>query len=267
MKKTIRNTAGTREWAETTLNFINGCSHGCLYCYSCEMATRCGWNNPEDWKNEVVREKALSKTIKKYPDRVMFPSSHDITPHHLDETVLFLRKILEAENEVLIVSKPHYECIKKICDEFSDYKNKILFRFTIGSTSDKTLKFWEPNAPSFKERLKCLKYAFNCGFQTSVSCEPMLDNHIDRVIDKVFPFVTETIWIGKANRLLGVTGKGRLEFNNALTEETKTRAEELNEWQNDKNILGIYQQFKDNSKIRWKESIKYILRRYKLINY
>jgi DNA repair photolyase len=127
------------------------------------------------------------------------------------------------------------------------------------------LKFWEPKAPSFDERLKSLKHVHKLGFQTSISCEPMLDNHIEKVIKKVEPFVTETIWIGKANRLLGTTGRGRLEINGELTPETQAKAEELNEWQSDENILELYKQFKDNPKIRWKESIKYVLKKNGLI--
>jgi len=88
----------------------------------------------------------------------------------------------------------------------------------------------------------------------------MLDNQIERVIKKVDPFVTETIWIGKVNRLLGTTGRGRLEFNGVLTKKTLQRAKELNEWQSDKNILELYEQFKNNHKIKWKASIKHVLK-------
>ena len=170
-----------------------------------------------------------------------------------------------AGNEVLLVSKPHLKCIKRICDEVSDYKEKILFRLTIGSASDKVLKFWEPNAPDFSGRHTCLEFAFRQGFQTSVSCEPMLDNHIERVVNKAEPFVTETIWLGKINRLLGKTGKGRLEFNGELNEDTRKKAEELNAWQNDANMIKLFKKYQSNPKIRWKESIKHVLRKNEII--
>jgi len=252
------------EWTKKSLNFIHGCSHGCLYCYSLEMATRYGWNNPKDWTTERVRQHDLDKRISNLDELIMFPSSHDITPTHLEESIQFLRKILEAGNEVLVVSKPHLECIKRICDEFAQYKNKILFRFTVGSTSDEVLGFWEPGAPGFKERLSCLKQAFMAGFETSVSCEPMLDNQVERVVKLVDPYVTETIWIGKANRLLGTTGRGRLEFNGHLNIETKKRALQLIEWQSDQNIIKLYDKLQSNPKIRWKESIKSVLRKQSL---
>ena len=249
------------DWAKKSANFQIGCENGCLYCYAREMATRYGWKDSADWTNVRIREEELRKNIPNFGEVVMFPSSHDITPNNIEQTIQFLRKILEAGNQVLIVSKPYYECITRICKEFLTYKDSILFRFTIGSTSDEVLKFWEPNAPDFKERLKSLEHAFKKGFQTSISCEPMLDNRIDKVIKKVEPFVTETIWLGKANRLLGKTGRGRLEFNGVLTEETKRKAEELNEWQSDENIIELYNRLKNNSKIRWKESIREVIKK------
>lgn len=247
------------DWAKKSANFQIGCENGCLYCYAREMATLYGWKDSHDWENVRIREKELTRSFPNFGEVVMFPSSHDITLNNIKFTLPFLERLLVAGNQVLLVSKPSLECIKQICDQFESYKDQLLLRFTIGSVSDEVLKFWEPNAPSFNERLKSLKHACNKGFETSVSCEPMLDNRIDKVIKKVDPFVTETIWIGKANRLLGKTGRGRLEFNGVFTEETKQKAEELNEWQSDENILKLYDQLKDNPKIRWKESIREVI--------
>ena len=180
----------------------------------------------------------------------MFPSSHDITPNNINEAIIVLRKILEADNEVLIVSKPHYDCIKKICDTFTKYKDKMLFRFTIGSYNNNVLKFWEPNAPSLDERMKSLKYAFDNGYETSVSCEPMMDNRVDNVIDAVKPFVTETIWLGKVNLMWS-----RLKRNTDMNDKLVKKAKQLDQWQTDPNILQLYDKYKNDQMIRWKDSI------------
>jgi len=201
----------------------------------------------------------MSKATKSDLVRVMYPSAHDIRPEHLQENMEFLSHILEAGNEVLIVSKPHLICIKEICKKFAAYKDKILFRFTIGSADDAVLKFWEPGAPGFKERLECLKWAHKKGFATSVSCEPMLDNNIEKVVKKVSPYVTETIWIGKINHLIGVTGRGRLDFNGHNDPETLAKAHELIAWQSDDQVMKLYALYKDDPKIMWKESIKKII--------
>jgi hypothetical protein len=65
-----------------------------------------------------------------------------------------LGKLLEAGNEVLIVSKPHLDCIRAICDEFESFRNildvfegyhryRMVFRFTIGACDDRILSLWE----------------------------------------------------------------------------------------------------------------------------
>lgn len=262
MTKNSQHIWGTHEWSPHTLNFITGCGNNCIYGYCKEMAVRYNRCTAETWKDEVVREHDLKKKIKLYDARVMFPSSHDIRPEHLQENLEFLGHILEAGNEVLIVSKPHLICIKAICKQFEKYKDKIIFRFSIGSADDTVLKFWEQNAPGFKERLDSLKWAYKKGFGTSVSCEPMLDNNIDKVIKKVSPFITETIWLGKINHLIGVTGRGRLDFNGHNDAATLAKAHELNAWQSDDQIIKLYKQYKDYPQIMWKESIKRVIKKY-----
>jgi hypothetical protein len=251
--------AGTYEWSQHTLNFQTGCEHNCLYCYSKEISVRYGRSDTASWTVPYIRKHDVAKKIKDYDSIVMFPSSHDITPNNLNESLTFISNILNAGNKILIVSKPHLDCVKSICKKFKSNKNKILFRFTIGSVDDAVLKFWEPGAPDFKERYECLRYAFKKGFQTSVSCEPMLDNNIAAVIKKVSKYVTETIWLGKANNLLGKTGQGRLERNGVATPLVVQKANELNDWQNDDNMITLYNKYKTDHKIRFKESIKRII--------
>jgi len=246
---------GTKEWASRNENLIKGCSHDCKYCYAKAMTIQHKHNTKEDWKNEIVNQGKLKKGFRKHDGLIMFPSSHDITPDHLNECMTFLYHILEPGNNVLIVSKPHLNCIKEICGYFNEYKDKILFRFTIGSADSAILKFWEPNAPDFEERLESLKYAFNAGYQTSVSCEPMLDDKIDQVIEKVSPYVTETIWIGKPNKL-----NERLSMNGFKNDfATMDAARRLKGLFPDEYVLDLCATYKDNPKIRWKESIKKVI--------
>ena len=250
------NPKGTKEWSTASANFINGCKNDCKYCYSKATAIYHKRKTQDDWKEEIVKPSKLNKGWRLRTDgRIMYPSAHDITPEHLQESIQFLRNILAPGNEVLIVSKPHLECIKAICDEFVDYKDKILFRFTIGSANDATLKFWEPGAPSFEERIASLKYAYDNGYETSISCEPMLDNKIGDVITAVRAFVTHSIWLGKM-----IKTKQRLEMNTEITQELKEKANQLHAWQSDDEIKALYQRYKNDPLIRWKGEIKTILR-------
>lgn len=254
MTKKEKPVFGTTEWAASNLNYLKGCSNDCKYCFSKEMAIRFKRKTPENWKQEEVNWEAYNKNLRYREGYIMFPSTHDITPEHLNLAIDFLKRLLSAGNKVLIVSKPSYPCIMHICDAFTEYKDQILFRFTIGSANSKTLRFWEPNAPDYNERKQALVYAFDAGYQTSISCEPMLDNKIDKVIDDLSQYVTDAIWLGKMNFAIR-----RLRTNGQLNAETQKAAEQLLEWQNDAIIKKLYKRYKDNPLIKWKESIKKVV--------
>lgn len=253
--KNEKQVFGTYEWAVENANFISGCSHNCKYCYSREMAIRFKRKTSLNWQNEEVNFKQLEKNAKKVNGVIMFPSSHDITPENLTNSIKFLKKLLNQDNEILIVTKPHLVVIKTICKEFKAHKNKILFRFTIGSNNSETLKFWEPNAPDYEERKQCLIYAYKKGFSTSVSCEPMLDDNIIELVEELTPFVTNSIWLGKMNFLLR-----RLNMNGINDLETIEKAKKLIEIQSDENIKKLYDHLSTNDKVKWKESIKKVVK-------
>jgi DNA repair photolyase len=200
MKSKARKiTKGTREWADSNVNCYQGCSNNCRYCYARKMAIRFGRKTEDTWKIMVPNMKAIKKGYNKRNGRIMFPSSHDITAESLENCLVVLAKLLDAGNEVLVTTKPRFNCVKKVCETFSDKKDLMQFRFTITSNNDTLLNFWEPGAPSFQERVDSLKYAFNHGFKTSVSIEPYLDEDPFLLVEKIRPFITESIWIGKMN--------------------------------------------------------------------
>jgi DNA repair photolyase len=252
--KAIQPLFGTKEWAPYSENCVVGCSHDCRYCYAKAMAIHYERSTPQEWKNEKLRPNILQKKFHKREGAIMFPSSHDITPAHLSECLTFLKNIFNPRNEVLIVTKPHLECIKAICEEFSWSKDKILFRFTIGSTDPDTLKFWELHAPDFQERMASLQYAFRQGYKTSVSCEPMLDGNMADLIRQTSPFITDAVWLGKMNRLLY-----RLRINGEDDPITIAKARQLIKLQSNGPIWGLYLRYKNNPKVKWKDSIKKVV--------
>lgn len=247
--------SGTLEWASKTANCCQGCEHNCTYCYARYNALN-RWKtiaNREEWTNMTSVSKQVKKKHPKYNGTVMFPTTHDITPSVIEPCVKTIRNILSAGNDILIVSKPHIECVERMCSEFDKYKGNILFRFTIGAIDNQILKFWEPNAPTFGERFDCLQHTFNAGFRTSVSCEPMLDSDgILQLFDVLVPYVSDSIWIGKMNNIRQrVMVKGDI----ALEKEIKR----IEEGQTRKRIFAIYNELKDEPKVRWKESFKTVL--------
>jgi DNA repair photolyase len=162
--------------------------------------------------------------------------------------------ILEKGNKLLIVSKPRLECIENILYAFDRWKDQILFRFTIGTINDEVSRFWEPGAPLPGERIACLYMAFDSGFQTSVSIEPMLSGIFgaEDVFHVVGKYVTETVWIGKMNKaLLRVDSTHEEAVRNVL------------EMQRDEEIIKLVDDLKAYPQIRWKDSIKMVVANHK----
>ena len=253
-----RPATGTREWAEVNRNCISGCAHGCKYCYAWANAARFDRLPPGGWTEEVVNIGKVEKGYGKCRGRVMFPTTHDITPENSHHTFKVLEKMLKAGNEVLVVSKPHLSVIQHFCARLVNYKDKILFRFSIGAGEPEPLALWEPGAPNFAERLQALGHAYNEGFQTSVSMEPLLETNEDRTVELVgilALFVTDSIWIGKMNH-----ARARLSFNGfGADEEMMAAARELEASQSDDRIRELYARLADHPVVKWKESIKKVV--------
>jgi len=161
--------------------------------------------------------------------------------------LIVLKKLLQSGNDVLITTKPDFKCVKTICDKFLKYRDLIQFRFTITSLSDDLLKFWEPGAPTFEERFESLKYAFNQGYKTSISIEPFLDKNPFELVDKLKPYVTESIWIGKMNYL-------RSSFNSKKVKEHYEKIRLINTKENLSKIISKAE-YHDKKLIRIKDSI------------
>jgi DNA repair photolyase len=167
------------------------------------MAKRFHRATEETWKDMVIREAFLTKKFRKYPGRVMFPSSHDIVdiPEVKEICLTVLKNLLDADNEVLVTMKPSLKVTKDIVTKFEEFKETMQFRFTITSNNNAILSFWEPNAPSYEERLESLILAYKEGYKTSVSVEPFLDDDPVPLIKDLSPFITESIWIGPMNHM------------------------------------------------------------------
>lgn len=247
---------GTKEWAASNANIQYGCQHDCLYCYAKAMSVRHKRIDIKDWSRPILCQDKISKKIGKRKGTIMFPTTHDLHPDQLPEILFFLESLLKPGNDVLIVSKPHYNVIMEICKKFLDYRDKILFRFTIGSPNPDALAFWEPGAPDFYERTSALHYAFYRGYKTSVSCEPMLDEDIDILIREVSGGTSDAIWLGKMNY-----AEQRMKINgvNTETKEAQYHIGRMKIWDEDRNIWDLYRRHERDPRIKWKESIKKIV--------
>ncbi|MFX1499983.1 MAG: hypothetical protein ACFFDH_03360 [Promethearchaeota archaeon] len=190
-------TKGTKEWVDKTYGIYKGCENNCGYCYAKSIALYGGWCPSEGWDKPIFNERAFNQSVSKYYERgVMCFTSHDITPNNLEKCIEFILRIIkESENQILIVSKPNFICIKKLCEVLKPYRDRIEFRFTITSKGDSIAVEWEKEAPLIDERLLCLEYVFNRNWKVSVSIEPFLDRNPVWLIEIIYRFC-DSIWLG-----------------------------------------------------------------------
>lgn len=246
---------GTKEWAASNVNIQRGCEHGCRYCYArCMMVNWLKKCTAEQWLEPVINNSAVDADYGKRKGIVMFPSTHDITPRNLSECLCVLRKLLDAGNRVLIVSKPHWSCITLMCETLQEYRCQLMFRFTIGSKNNEVLSFWEPDAPGFEERMSCLRYAYYGRYITSVVSEPYLDGDVVDLYLEVKPFITDSFWIGKLrdfNRRVDMSG---------VTAEQETKfVKPLKAAQTDEAVRRIYNQLNVERLVKWKDSVREVI--------
>jgi DNA repair photolyase len=249
---------GTLEWSTSSVNVSLGCSHDCLYCYAKAQAIRFKRATPESWRTEQINHAAVERRYGKRRGRIMLPTTHDITANTGWAVLNVARRLLDAGNDLLIVSKPSLRTIRPLLDGlWSRSQSNVLFRFTIGSYLDDTLNFWEPGAPCFGDRLASLALCKSEGWATSVSCEPMLENidRMDELVHMLAPFVTDSIWLGKMNN-----ARARLKMNDvSFAGELIERLDAIERNQADGQIELLYSWLKNHPLVRWKESIKKVV--------
>lgn len=255
---TYRTGSGTREWSEHSVNIGQGCSHGCLYCYARYNAVARFKTVPADqWRSERL----VRQVDEDYPLRdgvIMFPTTHDITPFYLADAASAILRMVRAGNRVLIVTKPHRDCVRVLLDALEGHRSQVLFRFTITTLNPATSAYWEPGAPLPEERLECLIMAHSRGFQTSVSAEPLLGGSATGIelFRAVSPYVTDRVWFGKMND----PWRRILELD--VLHDCRRRAGAIEKAQRDFNIIDLYNAVKDDPRAAWKESMQKVIDRH-----
>ena len=184
---------GTKEWSGSSLNIQKSkCSCGCKYCYMIHINDRFNKEVPTEL---TFNSKVINQSFKKRKDRMMTPTSYNLDQKNIEMSIKVYKKALKIGNELLITIKPSVYVTQRLIDELKEYKDQILFRFTITTTDQELIDKYEPQTPSLSERLHSLGLAKEAGFKTSVSIEPFLSDPIP-TIEMVRLLVTDTIWVG-----------------------------------------------------------------------
>jgi DNA repair photolyase len=241
---------GTKKWPDASYNIGKGCSNDCKYCYAAAYALEEGHIKA---RNDWATEKLTPRPIPTQKGVIMFPTAHDITPFYLGASIDAIEEMMLAGRNVVIVTKAHIECMKAICDKFTNHKDQLIIRVTIGSMKEKVCKFWEPGAPPPSERLEALKYAYDSGYQTSVSMEPILLGVSDAVktFNAVYHYVREKVWIGRMN-----SPNKKADVSDPVV---KVRVAYFKKCQSDQEILKLYWELLGDCKVAWKDSIKQVV--------
>lgn len=245
---------GNWAWGDKEVNIVLGCPNRCRYCYA-KAAAKCR-GRIRDFDEWGTTHFQLGKTpVKKgwkNHGTVRFPTTHDITPEFLEDCITVVRNLLTGGNRVIVCSKPRFDCINRLCQEFADDRSHIEFRFTIGAMDDSILGYWEPGASSFKERLASLRHVFRLGFNTSVNVEPMLDTpNVSAMFRRLAPYVNVFINIGIMEKISRNV--------QPRTEEETAAVRRIEENQVVNRIHAIYGDLKDEALVRWSPEIRKIL--------
>ena len=181
-------------------DFANVCLYMCKYCYGAKY-----WVTGKIYGKtpDAVRRFAKRHADLKYPIR--FGSLSDIFDHRVNWTVFELaekavRHLNEYDYPYIICTKSDltvHEGLTRVVEESK--RENFELQVTITTTDEKVARFWEPGAPSPRERLRCLKHFADAGYDVVIRVGPIYPDAFDRwdfsLIDfDVKQFILEVFW-------------------------------------------------------------------------
>lgn len=150
-----------------------------------------------------------------------------------------------SEKNCVQIRNPKISYAERICNRFNANTDDITFIYDIRSGNSEVLKYWEPNAMSFEERLESLKFVNSKGFRTIVFCFHPLDGNTFELVEVLSPHCDHLI--------LEITQKPDEFLSEAeLTDQLKVqKAEEVLRIQSGDWLLNLGEKLKGNSTVWW----------------
>ena len=203
------------EYGDYTVNYIQGCSHGCNYpCYAFAMAKRFGTvKTYEDWINPCI----VSNTIELL--KIELPKyKKDIKNVQLcfttDPFMYGYNDIKKLSIDVInLINKYNIPChifTKGVLQkELLNTSKNNMFGITLVSLSEEFRQKYEPGSATYSDRINSLKKLHDAGFKTWVSIEPyptpnIIEQDVMEILNKV-SFVDKVIF-------------GRLHYNKKVSQ-------------------------------------------------
>jgi len=196
-----------REYSPLAMNYINGCDHGCVYCYVPKMMKRFRANYVHSnvyIKEESALIKEVSASCRKHadsPKQVFLSFLTDPYSHFNNETKLTRRvliMLLENRIPVSILSKGGYNILQDL-DVIKKFGPNIQVGGSLTFTNEADSKKWEKNSSNPLERFDTLRILHEEGVKTWASMEPVIypDQSLE-IMEITAPYV-DSYKIGKLN--------------------------------------------------------------------
>ena len=202
------------EYGDYTLNFVQGCAHGCRYpCYAFLMKKRFGQvKTYEDWLKPYLVSNTLEildKEIPRLNDKIKFVQLCFTTdpfmvgyPEIEKMSLDVIKKLNAAGIKCAVLTKGILPASLAECSKENEYG------ITLISLDEKYRERVEPGSASYKDRLKALKKLHDKGCKTWVSIEPYpTPNLIEQDLMEILKSVSfvDKIIFGRTNYCKDVT--------------------------------------------------------------
>jgi len=196
-----------REYSPLAMNYINGCDHGCVYCYVPKMMKRFRANYVHSnvyIKEERALLREVAASCRKHadsPHQVFLSFLTDPYSHFNNETKLtrrVLEMLLENRIPVSILSKGGYNVLQDI-DIIKAFGKNIQVGGSLTFTSDEDTLKWEKNSSLPQERFETLKTLHENGVRTWASMEPVIYPEQSLEIMDITSGYVDSYKIGKLN--------------------------------------------------------------------
>lgn len=193
------------DYGDLAINHIQGCSHGCTYCY--EMGRRIRQNtigSYREWIQPKIVENALDLLdgeIRKRKKKIKFVfmcfASDPFMYRQLEVknlTLKILSRLGKESVKCVLLTKGVYP-EQLVSDEYS---RKNEYGITLVSLDPDFQKKFEPGAAHLNERLASLRYLHGKGMKTWVSIEPyptpnIVNQDLVKILEKI-KFVDKIIF-------------------------------------------------------------------------
>ena len=202
------------EYGDYTLNFVQGCAHGCRYpCYAFLMKKRFGQvKTYEDWLKPYLVSNTLEildKEIPRLKDKIKSVQLCFTTdpfmvgyPEIEKMSLDVIKKLNAAGIKCTVLTKGILPVSLAECSKENEYG------ITLISLDEEYRERMEPGSASYKDRLKALKKLHDKGCKTWVSIEPYpTPNLIEQDLMEILKSVSfvDKIIFGRTNYCKYVT--------------------------------------------------------------